>query len=107
MTRRAEPTAPTEERAMPHTLRRAPLSLLLALPFLTTCGGRAPEIDQASVTRILTTLSADEMEGRRAFTPAATKAAEFIHAEFAAIGLEHFDDLRDYLQDFAVYAVAI
>jgi hypothetical protein len=92
---------------MPHTLRRAPLSLLLALPFLTTCGGRAPEIDQASVTRILTTLSADEMEGRRAFTPAATKAAEFIHAEFAAIGLEHFDDLRDYLQDFAVYAVAI
>ncbi|MBE0595115.1 MAG: M20/M25/M40 family metallo-hydrolase [Gemmatimonadales bacterium] len=80
---------------------------VLATCLLAACGRHVPEIEQASVTRIITTLSADEMEGRRAFTPAATKAAEFIHAEFASIGLDHFDGLHDYLQDFAVYSVSI
>ncbi len=89
------------------TLRGAAWCLVLAAPLVTGCAGRAPEISEADVTRVLTALSADDMEGRRAFTPAATKAAEFIHAEFASIGLDPFDDLRDYLQDFAVYAVAI
>jgi len=83
---------------------------LVLVPLVLAVGGCArarPEIDQASITRMLTTLSADDMEGRRAFTPAATKAAEFINDEFGKIGLGHFDDLQDYLQDFPVYGVAV
>ena len=92
---------------MQSILRRAAWCVALALACVTACARRAPQIDQASVARVLTTLSADDMEGRRAFTPAATKAAEFIHAEFTSIGLDHFDDLRDYLEDFPVYSVSI
>jgi len=92
---------------MRHTTRYLTLLLTLTLPALGACARPRPEIDQASVTRILTTLSSDEMEGRRAFTPAATKAAEFINGEFAAIGLDHFDGLKDYLEDFPVYGVAV
>lgn len=99
-------------RARVGTGRRAAhrAALALALTLASVAGGctrPAPEIDEASVTRVLTALSADDMEGRRAFTPAAARAAEFIHAEFAAIELERFGDLTDYLQDFAVYSVTI
>ena len=94
-------------RSSRHAMRH--LTLVLASVVLTVggCAHPRPEIDQASVTRILTTLSADDMQGRRAFTPAATKAAEFINDQFGKIGLDHFDGLRDYLQDFPVYRVTV
>jgi hypothetical protein len=64
----------------------------------------APRIERADVERLLGTLAADSMLGRQAFTPAADKAAAFIRAEFAAIGLRKLDGLADYLQPFTVYA---
>ena len=68
-----------------------------------SCAGE-PRIERASVERVLATLAADSMGGRRAFSPAADQAAAFIKAEFAAIGLARFDQLPDYLQPFTVYA---
>jgi len=72
---------------------------------LIACERPEPIVDQASVQRILATLSADEMMGREAFTPGAEMAAEFIEGEFAALGLDHFGDLEGYLQTFPVYSV--
>lgn len=64
----------------------------------------APRIERADVERVITTLAADSMLGRQAFTPAADRAAAFVRAEFAAIGLEKLDGLDDYLEPFSVYA---
>ncbi len=70
---------------------------------LVACGPTS-RIQRADVERVLGTLAADSMLGRRAFTPAADKAAGFIRAEFQTIGLEKLDGLSDYLQPFPVYA---
>lgn len=44
-------------------------------------------IDQKDVERIISTLSADDMQGRGSFTPGIEKAAQFIEGEFKSIGL--------------------
>jgi hypothetical protein len=71
------------------------------------CEHREPDIDAASVERVITTLSADEMLGRATFTPGIDKAADFIHDEFASIGLEVLDDMDDYLQRFVAYRLQV
>ncbi len=76
--------------------------VLAALAF-AACAPQ-PRIERADVQRVLGTLAADSMQGRRAFTPAADRAAAFIRAEFADIGLEKLNGLADYLQPFQVYA---
>ncbi|HET9434525.1 MAG TPA: aminopeptidase, partial [Chitinophagaceae bacterium] len=45
-------------------------------------------INAKEVDRIERTLSSDEMRGRRAFTPDADKAADFIADEFRKAGLQ-------------------
>jgi hypothetical protein len=45
-------------------------------------------ISLKETTRIETALAADNMEGRRAFTPGNEKAAAFIADEFQRIGLK-------------------
>ena len=59
-----------------------------------------PGIDIKEVSRIEKTLSADDMEGRRIFTPGIEKAANFIAAEFQKIGLEKLPAGNSYLQTF-------
>ena len=76
-------------------------TVTLSLP---GCEPRNPGIDVASVERVITTLSADEMLGRATFTPGIDKAADFIRDEFASIGLEVFAGADDYLQRFVVYS---
>ena len=87
------------------TMRK--LTLILCISAITSiaCERPEPQVDQASVERILSTLSADEMMGREAFTPGADMAADFIDGEFAAVGLDHFGDLDGYKQTFPVYSV--
>ncbi len=82
--------------------RAKALVLTLAALSLSACERPEPTVDQASVERILSTLSADEMLGREAFTPGADMAAEFIAEEFASIGLDFFGDLTEYQQRFPV-----
>ena len=52
--------------------------------------------------RIERTLAADEMMGRKAFTPAADKAADFIAAEFKKAGLQTLNGSTGFRQDFVM-----
>lgn len=87
--------------------RRSRSLLTLTALALFACTNVPPKIERAGVERILTTLAADSMEGRRSFTPGAEKAALFLEAEFASIGLEPFQDLPGHRQEFPVYEVSV
>ena len=68
----------------------ASLALIAALA-VPACAPPEPyEINQASVERVITVLAADDMEGRMTFTPSLWRAADFIAAEYADIGLEPY-----------------
>lgn len=82
--------------------------ILVISAFNTTflsCQSKA-QIDEAEVTRIITTLASDEMEGRRMFSPGIEKASQFIQNEFKEIGLEYVDGLNSYEQKFSMYTLS-
>jgi hypothetical protein len=66
----------------------------------------AQEIDKiinpAEVERIERILAADEMQGRKTFSPGIDKAAEFIAAEFAQHKLAFLNGASSYLQEFSM-----
>src|SRR5437762_6599558 len=76
----------------------------LGLLILTTSFLFAQKIDAIinvkEVERIERTLSSDDMRGRRTFTPDIDKAADFIAAEFKAIGLQTLNNTNSYRQEF-------
>jgi Zn-dependent M28 family amino/carboxypeptidase len=59
-------------------------------------------INEKKVEQIEKVLSADDMQGRRAFTPAADKAAAFIAKEFKKTGLLTLNQSGSYLQTFTM-----
>jgi hypothetical protein len=59
-------------------------------------------INEQEVGRVLSTLAADDMQGRRAFTPGIDKAAAFIANEFKKSGLQTLNGNGDYLQTFTM-----
>jgi hypothetical protein len=59
-------------------------------------------IKEKEVRRIETILAADDMQGRRTFTPGIEKAAAFIADEFKATGLQTLNNSGSYLQSFAM-----
>lgn len=59
-------------------------------------------INAAEVDRIERILSADDMQGRKTFTPGIDKAADFIAGEFAKSNLGFFGDATTYFQEFAM-----
>jgi hypothetical protein len=54
------------------------------------------------VTRIEKVLSADDMQGRRTFTPGIDKASAFIESEFKKIGLQTFNGAPNFRQEFSM-----
>lgn len=68
--------------------------LLAASLLLWSCASRRTTrqevADIATVSRIVHTLAADDMEGRASFTPGIERAADFIVGEFERIGLEPY-----------------
>lgn len=60
------------------------------------------EISVSEVSRIEQTLSSDEMQGRKIFTPGIDKAADFISAEFKKAGLKPLNG-DSYFQTFNTY----
>lgn len=76
----------------------------LALLFLVSNLGFAQKglkvISLKETKRIETTLAADKLEGRRAFTSGNEKAAAFIAAEFEKMGLAKWKNSESYLQTF-------
>lgn len=61
-------------------------------------------ITKKEVTRIEKILSADDMQGRRTFTPGIDKASTFIESEFKKIGLQTFNGATNYKQEFSMTA---
>lgn len=61
-----------------------------------------PTIQKEEVTRIVTELASDKMEGREIFTRGVDSAAAFIEKEFSKIGLSFYKDLKNYRQEFVV-----
>jgi Zn-dependent M28 family amino/carboxypeptidase len=59
-------------------------------------------INAAEVGRIEKILSADDMQGRKTFTPGIDKAADFIAGEFAKSKLHFFGNSKNYFQEFAM-----
>ncbi|MGZ9735116.1 M28 family metallopeptidase [Flavobacterium sp. GNP002] len=57
-------------------------------------------IKTKDVTKIEKVLSADDMQGRRAFTPGIDKASSFIESQFKKIGLQTFNGAKDFKQEF-------
>ncbi|MES2874923.1 MAG: M20/M25/M40 family metallo-hydrolase [Bacteroidota bacterium] len=78
-----------------------------AILLLNSCVVQKPDqlVRQDDVTRIIKTLSADEMEGRGTFTKGIDKAASFIEAEFEKIGLQPLAGENDFRQEFTVTRV--
>ncbi|WP_420387219.1 M28 family metallopeptidase [Roseivirga sp.] len=87
---------------------KKPVQLLLLfvgiIASIVSCQPTA-QIDESDVTRIITTLASDEMEGRRMFTPGIEKASQFIQEEFEKIGLDYVDGLSSYEQQFNMYSI--
>jgi hypothetical protein len=59
-------------------------------------------ISQDDVTRIIKTLSADDMQGRATFTPGIEKAATFIESEYTKAGLKPLPGNTGYRQNFTM-----
>ncbi len=60
-------------------------------------------INTKQVERIEKILSADDMQGRRTFTPGIAKASGFIESEFKKTGLQTFNGATNYRQEFFMY----
>ncbi len=60
------------------------------------------KIKEKDVTRVISTLAADDMQGRATFTPGIEKAAKFIESEFKHIGLKPMVGNNGYRQNFTL-----
>ena len=79
------------------------LSIVFVVAAFFAFGQKAGDvISVKEVERIERTLAADEMMGRKAFTPAADKAADFIAAEFKKAGLQTLNGSTGFRQDFVM-----
>ncbi|MVN74840.1 M20/M25/M40 family metallo-hydrolase [Hymenobacter sp. HMF4947] len=85
--------------------------LWMACALLTSA---APAIAQtkaavsgATVERVLTTLAADDMQGRATAQPGQLKAAEFLAGEFTRIGLQPLPGATGFMQEFPAYQSAV
>ena len=87
---------------------------LCAVAVSAACAPGEPEfaapdpstIDRAYVEEVVSTLAADDMRGRRAFSEDAVRAAEYLAGEFEAAGLTPMPGQQDFLQRFSVRSVA-
>jgi putative aminopeptidase FrvX len=80
--------------------------VLSAVVLCSACMSQAQSINKIiktkDVTKIEKVLSADDMQGRRAFTPGIDKASSFIESEFKKIGLQTFNGAKDFKQEFSM-----
>ncbi len=64
-------------------------------------------VSAATVQRVLTTLAADEMQGRATGQPGQEKAAAFLAGEFQRIGLRPLPGLAGFMQEFPAYETVL
>src|SRR6218665_3369236 len=75
---------------------------LLLLSGFSATAQKKPEIKKSEIVSIETELASYKMAGRQVFTPGIDSASAFIEKEFAKIGLAHFQDLKNYRQEFSI-----
>ena len=76
--------------------------LVIVFVILSSCNNDSI-INNRIISKHLSTLSDDKMEGRRAGTNGIEKAAKYIEFEFERIGLTKYDTLNSYRQNFNFY----
>lgn len=82
-------------------MKKTILSLSACCLMLYACSPTIEDIiSMDEVERIERTLSADDMEGRRIFTPGLEKAADFIASEFEKNDLPYLEGNNSYFQNF-------
>ena len=78
----------------------------LVICFLFACRCFAQDVNkliqQKDVERIISTLAADDMQGRATFTPGIEKAARFIESEYKQIGLKPLPGDDGFRQNFSM-----
>jgi Peptidase family M28 len=81
-------------------------TILLFISGCITCFSFAQDIDKiinaTEVERIEKILSADDMQGRKTFSPGIDKAADFIAEEFSKGKLKFFGKAKSYFQDIVM-----
>ena len=81
-------------------------SLIITALLAISAGSFAQDVNklisQDDVTRIIKTLSADDMQGRATFTPGIEKAAKFIESEYTQAGLKPMTGNTGYRQNFSM-----
>jgi len=82
-------------------MRLTPVVISLFL-FFQTAAQTTPTISVAEVSRIEKTLAADNMQGRKVFTPGVEKAAAFIEQEFRKAGLKPLPGSLNFRQRFTM-----
>ena len=60
------------------------------------------DFDVKEIERVISSLSTDEMRGRRAFSPEIDRAADLIAAEFQAAGLKTHNNSASFRQEFSL-----
>src|SRR5688572_1796662 len=62
---------------------------------------KAQQINEQEVSRIISVLAADSLQGRNTYSPGIEKASLFIESEFAKAGLMPLPGAQDFRQRFA------
>ena len=95
---------------MPNSLKILAAILLAACTSTptpsTTANATAEAITESDVRRIISTLSADSLEGRKTGSRGGNKAAQFIAAEMRALGLKPAGDSGTFLQKVPFATIA-
>ncbi|MFD1870959.1 M20/M25/M40 family metallo-hydrolase [Hymenobacter bucti] len=93
---------------MSNTMRISLLAACFgALISLPAAAQTKKAVSGATVRRVLTTLAADDMQGRATGQPGQLKAAEFLATEFQRIGLQPLPGATGFLQEFPAYQSAV
>jgi Zn-dependent M28 family amino/carboxypeptidase len=83
------------------------LGCLAAASTLSATAQTKKAVSAATVQRVLTTLAADDMQGRATGQPGQLKAAEFLAAEFKRIGVQPLPGASGFMQEFPAYESAV
>ena len=89
------------------TMHKVALTVLLAAAAAPALAQRSGHVSGATVERVLTTLAADDMQGRATGQPGQLKAAEFLATEFRRIGLQPLPGASGFMQEFPAYQTAL
>jgi hypothetical protein len=83
------------------------ISCLAVAASLPAAAQTKTAVSAATVQRVLTTLAADDMQGRATGQPGQERAAEFLAGEFRRIGLQPLPGATGFMQEFSAYETTV